>query len=74
MNLLELSTQVHDKQSAIIFLQEHRILHEQHRCSNGHLMTQVEMQYSWMPQGNRHSEEHAASRLETRLSQNCAAY
>ena len=39
MNLLELSSLVHDKNSAIIFLQAHGILHEQRHCSNGHLMT-----------------------------------
>ena len=39
MNLLGLSTLVHGKKSAIIFLQERGILHEQRRCSNGHLMT-----------------------------------
>ena len=39
MNLLELSSLVHDKNSAIIFLQAHGILHEQRHCSNGYLMT-----------------------------------
>lgn len=39
MNLLELSSLVHDKSSAIDFLQEHGLLHRHRQCSNGHSMT-----------------------------------
>ena len=38
MNLLELSSLVHDKNLVIIFLQAHGILNEQRHCSNGHMV------------------------------------
>lgn len=38
MNLLSLSTTVHDKMSAIIFLQGRGIIHQQRTCRNGHAM------------------------------------
>jgi transposase-like protein len=38
MNLLTLSALVHDKQSSVVFLQRHGILHNPRMCSNGHPM------------------------------------
>ena len=34
MNLLSLSALVHDKQSSVVFLQQHGILHNPRMCSN----------------------------------------
>ena len=38
MNLLTLSQLVHDKQSSVLFLQQHGILHNSRLCSNNHPM------------------------------------
>src|SRR5215831_1231223 len=39
MNLLNLSTEVHDKASSVQFLQQRGIIHNVRRCSNNHVMT-----------------------------------
>lgn len=39
MNLLRLSNLCHDENSSVQFLQQHRIIHPERQCGNGHNMT-----------------------------------
>ena len=47
MNFLTLSTHVHDKETAIRFLQSHGVIHQQRLCSNGHQMTLSTVSDRW---------------------------
>ena len=47
MNFLTLSTRVHDKETAIRFLQSHGVIHQQRLCNNGHQMTLSTVSDRW---------------------------
>ena len=47
MNFLTLSTLVHDKETAIRFLQNHGVIHQQRLCNNGHQMTLSTVSDRW---------------------------